>query len=64
MMASIIAPETSDILKRIDFLSVRSALWVTIVDCHRDYDLEQEVHCIKLNRGQQLRILPEPPYVI
>jgi len=46
-MASIIAHETSHILKRIDFLSVRSALWVTIVDCHRDYDLEQEVHCIE-----------------
>jgi len=34
---------------------------VTIVDCHHDYDLELEAHSIKLNRGQQVRILSEPP---
>jgi len=43
------------------FLPVHSALWVTIVDCHPDYDLEQETHSIKLNRGQQVRILSESP---
>jgi len=35
-------------LKLTDFLPVRSASWVTIVDCHHDYDLEPGACSIKL----------------
>jgi len=34
---------------RIGFFHVQSALWIKIGDCHRDYDLDLEVHYIKLN---------------
>jgi len=42
-------------------LLVHRTYGVTIVDCHRDYNLEQEAHFIKLNHVQQVQILCEPP---
>ena len=69
-MVGAVAPYATDdmyyhtqnkLFRWIDFLPVQSALWVTIVDCQHDYDLELKAHSIKLNRDQDARILSEPP---